>query len=186
VSGIPKEYLYCEDEMRYGTRTDTGRRWMPFGERPVCPMKIGYDFGLLYAAVCPFNGDLFAMFLPNMNIICFDIFQNALLEHIEQKVKAREEVETIAIEQIGLLMDQASCHTAATKVEQIKHLFFPPACPELNPAERFFKELRRALKLRVYHTIEKIEVKIKEILQKYWDNPNLMIKLTNFPCFNTQ
>jgi hypothetical protein len=49
------------------------------------PVKIGYDFGLLFTAICPFDGDLFAIFLPNMSTLCFDIFQNALKEHIEQK-----------------------------------------------------------------------------------------------------
>ena len=66
--------------MRYGTRTEVGRHWMPCGERPVCPVKLGYEFGYLYTAICPYNGDLFAMFLPNMKRTCFDIFAQNLAE----------------------------------------------------------------------------------------------------------
>ena len=62
----------------------------------------------------------------------------------------------------------------------------PPACPELNPAERFFKELRKQLKLRVFQSLQLIEEKIAELLKKYWQNPNTVIKLTNFQYTNTQ
>lgn len=161
--------------MRYGTRTDAGRRWMPQGERPTCLVKIGYDYRLLYTALCPYNGDLFAMFLPNMTAVCFDIFVQNLLEHTKNKVT--------------LLLDRATCHTSYKTQEgqeKLKLIFFPPACPELNPAERFFKELRKELKCRVFEEIEQIENKIKWLLQKYWDKPALIIQTTCFPYFNTQ
>jgi hypothetical protein len=166
--------------MRYGTRTDMGRRWMPQGERPICPVKIGYDFGLLYVALCPNDGDLFAMFLPNMNVLCFDIFQTALVKHVEQKIGKKID------NKMALLLDRASCHTAATENKEIKQVFFPPACPELNPAERFFKELRKELKARVFQTIQLIEIKIEKILKKYWENPKTVVSITKYPYFNTQ
>lgn len=162
--------------MRYGTRTDAGRRWMPHGERPTCRVKIGYDYGLLYTALCPYNGDLFAMFLPNMTAVCFDIFAQNLLKHTQKTTT--------------LLLDRATCHTSYKPQEQeegkLKLIFFPPACPELNPAERFFKELRKELKCRVFEEIEQIETKIKTLLQKYWDKPQLVVQIACFPYFNTQ
>jgi len=134
-------------------------------------------------ALCPFDGDVFAMFLPNMNVLCFDIFQKSLLEHIAQKTnKCIQEMK----KSLALIMDRASCHTAATQREEIKYVFLPPACPELNPAERFFKELRKQLKLRVFQSLQLIEEKIAELLKKYWQNPNTVIKLTNFQYTNTQ
>ena len=172
VKGIAQDQIYCQDEMRYGTRTEAGRRWMPHGERPVCSVKIGYDFGLLYTALCPYNGDLFAMFLPNMKTVCFDIFVKGILEHTQK--------------QTTLLLDRATCHTTAKKVDNLDLIFFPPVCPELNPAERFFKELRKDLKSRVFHKLEDIEQKIQNLLQKYWDDPQLIIHIAYFPYFNTQ
>jgi hypothetical protein len=166
------ECRYFEDEMRYGTRTEMGKRWLPKGERPVCPVKIGYDFGLLYLALCPYNGDIFAMFLPNMDVVCFDIFTQKLQEHVGQKIK--------------LILDRAACHTAATQNEAVELIFLPPACPELNPAERFFKELRKELKIRVFQSIQSIEDKITKMLRKYWDNPKKVVSITSFPYLNTQ
>lgn len=69
-------------------------------------------------ALCPFDGDVFAMFLPNMNVLCFDIFQKSLLEHIAQKTnKCIQEMKKSLV----LIMDRASCHTAATQREEIKY-----------------------------------------------------------------
>lgn len=175
VKGIAQDQIYCQDEMRYGTRTEAGRRWMPHGERPVCSVKIGYDFGLLYTALCPYNGDLFAMFLPNMKTVCFDIFVKGILEHTQKQT-------TLLLDSL----DRATCHTTAKKVDNLDLIFFPPVCPELNPAERFFKELRKDLKSRVFHKLEDIEQKIQNLLQKYWDDPQLIIDIAYFPYFNTQ
>jgi len=157
--------------MRYGTRTEAGRRWMPSGERPVCRVKLGYEFGYLYTAICPYNGDLFAMFLPNMTTACFDVFVQNLAQHAQGNVT--------------LMLDRAKCHTSATDNEQVELLFFPPACPELNPVERFFKELRKELKSKVFHLIEDIEDKIQKLLHKYWQDPQAVVSITRFPYFNT-
>lgn len=143
---------------------------MPCGERPVCPVKLGYEFGYLYTAICPYNGDLFAMFLPNMKRTCFDIFAQNLAEHKKK---------------VTLILDRAKSHTTATQKEDIDFLFLPPACPELNPVERFFKELRKCLKSKVFHLIEDIENRIQSLLNKYWQNPKVLISITLFPYFNT-
>lgn len=39
----------------------------------------------------------------------------------------------------------------------------PAACPELNPVERFFKEIRRQLKNRVFDTLEQAQERIQKI-----------------------
>ncbi len=148
---------------------------MPCSERPCCPVRIGYEFGLLYVALCPYNGDLFAMLLPDMSGLCFDLFRQGLIEHTGQR--------------ITLLLDRASSHTAAKAVAQavaqVEQVFFPPACPELNPVERFFKELRKELKCRVFDTLEQIETRLVALLQQYWLNPKAVVSLTCFPYFNS-
>lgn len=148
-----------------------GKRWMPHGERPVCPIRIGYQFGLLYTAICPYNGDLFAMFLPNMTKDCFELF-------IEEFNKHTQKVTT-------LLLDKATCHTSANSTQQVKFVFFPSASPELNPVERFFKELRKELKCRVFEKLDQIETRIQALLDKYWSSPQLVISLAGFPYFYT-
>lgn len=42
------EDLEFEDEIRVGTRTTLGRKWTPFGVRPMGKQKIGYTLCATY------------------------------------------------------------------------------------------------------------------------------------------
>ncbi len=166
--------------MRYGTRTQLKRRWTPAGHRPSCPVKIAYEFGYLYCAICPFTGDLFCLLLPSMKKICFEIFLGEFDAH-------RRETELAAAQETLLIVDGAGSHqenaigeNALVRLEKL-----PTACPELNPVERFFQEMRKELANQVFETIAAVEEKIKRILEKYWKEPNLIIRLTSFPYINT-
>ena len=73
------------------------------GERPVCPVKLGYEWGYLYVALCPFDGDVFAMFYNGLNKACFDHFLSALDSHI---AKGKQKGKTL------LVGDGATAHTS--------------------------------------------------------------------------
>ena len=161
--------------MRYGTRTALKRRWTPVGQRPECRVKIAYEFGYLYCAICPFTGDLFALLLPSMKKECFEIF----LKEFERQLSPG--AETL------LILDGAGSHQPAVMGENsgLKLQKLPAACPELNPVERFFQELRKELSNQVFETIARIEQKIQELLGKYWSEPNLVVRLTRYPYIDT-
>lgn len=153
------------------------RRWTPCGHRPRCAVKIVYEFGYLYTAICPFTGDLFALMLPTMKKECFEIFVREFEAHLRQRLRQEEkEEETL------LIVDGAGSHQESTLGEaSILHLQkLPPACPELNPVERFFQELRRELSNQIFETTAAVEKKIQEILERYWREPNLIIRLTSY------
>ena len=57
----------------------------------------------------------------------------------------------------------------------------PAASQELNPVERFFEELRKDLADHVFDTIEQVETHITNMLQKYYQNPQVIMQLTQFP-----
>jgi transposase len=57
----------------------------------------------------------------------------------------------------------------------------PPACPELNPVERFFKEVLRHLKNKVFESLELAQTKIEEIVEKISESVPNVISLTCFP-----
>lgn len=86
-----------------------------------------------------------------------------------------------------VIVDGAGSHQAnvlsADSPLRIEKL--PPASPELNPVERFFQELRKALANQVFETVEAIEDKIEQLLQRYWKEPQLIRSLTSFPYINT-
>lgn len=46
----------------------------------------------------------------------------------------------------------------------------PAACPDLNPVERFFEELRKELSNRVFHTLRQEENYLCRLLKKYFDH----------------
>lgn len=117
------EDAYFTDEMRYGTRTHCKRRWTRQGHRPICQVKLGYEWGYLYVAICPFSGDVFAMFFSHLDKTCFSIFLAHLQDHLKQKGKNK-----------GLLIgDGATAHTSQQWQDyELDWQKLPTACPELN------------------------------------------------------
>jgi len=163
--------------MRYGTRTHCKKRWTPQGERPVCPVKLGYEWGYLYVALCPFDGDVFAMFYNGLNKACFDHFLSALDSHI---AKGKQKGKTL------LVGDGATAHTSQDWQERSRFQWHrqPTACPEVNPVERFFEEIRKHT-AKVFGTLEEIEQKITELVNMFIGNPKKVISLTLYPYINT-
>ncbi len=160
--------------MRFGTRTDLKRRWTPQGHRPKTPVRIGYEFAYLYLALCPFNGWLYAIILPYANKETFSLFIKELNQELE--------VDTL------LIADKASFHqSACVENTHLTLTYLPPACPELNPVERLFKEIRRGLANRVFHDLQAAFTTLDHIL-KYWQqHTQQLINLSLFPYIqNTQ
>lgn len=165
--------LFFQDEMRSGNRTELKRRWTPRRHRPVTPVKIGYDFVYLYAALNPYDGELIALLLPNMTNECFECF----MDFFEQQTRIKYGELPIL-----LIADGASNHQARLIHAPNIHLQkLPRACPELNPAERFFEQLRTELSNQILNTIEQVEELLCKILQKYYEQPKLIKSLTLFP-----
>lgn len=167
------EHCYFTDEMRYGTRTDCKRRWTVQGDRPRCPVKLGYDWGYLYVALCPFTGDVFAMLFSHLDKDCFGTFLKGLQQHLQDRGIGKPAL---------LVGDGATAHTSQAWEE---HPAFhwqkqPTACPELNPVERFFRELRRHT-ARLFQTLEEIESKLCQLVQEYISLPQKVINLTAYP-----
>ena len=154
--------------MRVGTRTALKRKWTPTGHRPKGAVKIGYEFSHLFVAIAPFTGQVFAMFLPSLNKACFAVF-------------AREMNQTLS-EQTLLIADRAAAHQQQLLQQtrlQLEKL--PAACPELNPVERFFLELRRQLAFRVFASLEQAQQLVEEKLHYYFQNPQIVSSITLFP-----
>ena len=158
--------------MRYGTRTHSSRRWTRQAQRPVCKIKLGYEWGYLYVAICPFTGDVFPMLLPKLDKECFAIFLDQLSKHLKEKNNAN----------ILLIGDGAAAHTAQ-KWQDIKAIDWcklPTACPELNPVERFFEELRKLTANKVFENLKHIENTIEALVKEYILRPEMVTKLTLF------
>lgn len=160
--------------MRYGTRTHCKRRWTPQGQRPICQVKLGYDWAYLYVALCPFTGDTFAMFFSHLDKACFAKFMECFIQYKKQQ---QQEVSLL------LIGDGATAHTSQDwdNCQQIDWVKQPTACPELNPVERFFEELRRHTSNRVFANKQEVEDKIELLIKQYMDQPKKVRSLTLFP-----
>lgn len=156
--------------MRYGTRTHARRRWSRQGRRPVCPVKLGYEWGYLYVALCPFSGDVFPMLLSHLDKECFSAFARQLEEHVKEA----------GIEKVLLIGDGASAHTSQQWPEyrRLDWVKLPTACPELNPVERFFEELRKGTANRVWESKQQLEEYLQRLVLNCINAPDAVVKLT--------
>jgi transposase len=165
--------IYLEDEMRSGTRTECKQRWAAKGHRPVCKVKLGYTFTYLYAAIAPVSGRLIALLLPDMTKASFSLF----IEHFKKETKAVHGNHPVV-----LIADGAGSHQPQVCQQRgIAFAKLPRACPELNPVERFFEELRKQMSNRVFNTIRQVENCLCRILQKYFDHPQTLVQLCHYP-----
>ena len=110
------------DEARFGRINDVRRCWAPLGIRPVVPFQIVREYTYAYAAVCPFDGAIDALILPDVNT------ESMLLFLHELSWNHRDE-------HIVLILDRACWHTAKGLdiPKNITLYWLPPYRPELNP-----------------------------------------------------
>lgn len=154
--------------MRFGTRTDLGRRWSVKGTKLIGRQHIGYHYGYLSVAINPITGEVKMLILPNMRLESFQVF----LDEFAKAVK----------EEAILITDGAAAHRSrGLKIdEKIKVELLPAYSPQLNPVERFFQEIRRRLKNRVFTTYEEVEKAVIEIAKPFMNAAEQIKKLTCF------
>lgn len=154
------------------------RRWTAKGVRPVGKQNIGYEYGYLYVAINPASGNLFGLILPSMAVESMTVFTREF--RLWLKARGEDEGKTV------LVLDGAGAHRSErVKYGAIEKELLPPYSPELNPVERFFQELRRELKNKVYESYEEVEKAVEEIFRKYLSEPEKVQKLTNFHWLHT-
>ena len=160
------EQFYFHDELRFGTRTDLGRRWTATGVKPGGSQHIGYDYGYLSVAINPLTGDVKMLILPNMTLESFQVFLDEFAQGLE--------------EEAILITDGAAAHRSQSLKpdEKINLELLPAYSPELNPVERFFREIRRRLKNRVFTTYEEVEKAVIEIAKPFMTAKEVIKKLT--------
>lgn len=161
--------VFAMDEARFGLKTFSWRRWCPEGHRPPWTQKQKYQWLWLYAAVEPATGESFCLEMSHVDGECFETF-------LWEMKKAYPE------DPIVLVFDRAGSHRSG-KVQwpdRMAPLFLPPRSPELNPAERWFEELRRRLSNRVFESIEAIQEALEKALRPYWEDKALLQRLTGY------
>ena len=101
------------------------------GVRPLISSEIKREYYYLFGMIEPATGKDFMLELPTLDTAMMQVFMDEF---------AKEDETSLHL----ILMDNASAHTTEKLQvgENIAFIFLPAYAPELNPIERFWKELK--------------------------------------------
>ena len=156
--------------MRYGLISNFRRSWSKVGERTVIDSQQSFDNRYLFSAVSPLSGDSF-------HLSGIDGFDSAAAHVFLLELKKQHPDKMVIV-----VWDNAPCHRPMIhrEIPGLIVLFLPPYSPELNPAERFFEELRKATANQIFKTIDEQEKAIETRLNELADDNNKMKQLLGY------
>jgi DDE superfamily endonuclease len=163
--------LFCQEESRIGLHLPAGRRLTLPGVKPIQVMAPLYQYYWLYAAVEPTTGDACWLELPRLDSICFQLF----LEHF-----SRQYAESLNL----LILDNAPAHIAQALImpANVVLIHLPPYCPELNPIERLWQDLKgrlTGLTATVRRSLSAVREAVEGFIRAY--SPQQLASLTGYP-----
>ncbi|MDF5739986.1 IS630 family transposase [Nostoc sp. S13] len=128
----------CQDEIRIGLKTITGRKITAVGVKPVGVNQWQFKATYLYGIIEPLTGESFFWEFSHFNTDCFQIFLNLVAQHFPDSV-------------LIIQLDNGAFHKAQTSSntkipDNIILLFQPAHSPELNPIEQVWQYIKRRLR----------------------------------------
>lgn len=132
------------------------RRITAKGVRPLISSEIKREYYYLFGMIEPLTGKDFMLELPNLDTAMMQVFLDEF---------AKEDETSLHL----VLVDNASSHTTEKlKVpENIVFIFLPANAPELNPIERFWKELKDWLSDYEPQTLSEARKLVSQVLQSF-------------------
>ena len=156
--------------MRYGLMSNVRRSWSKKGARAVMPTQQMFANRYLYSAVAPITGDNFhLMGLSDMNGMTELLFLGELKkQHPDQ--------------QVVVIMDNAPSHRGKSihEIPGLSVIHLPSYSPELDPAERFFEEVRKSTACRTFIDLAAQEELIAACVKRMGDDTEGMKQLTGY------
>ncbi len=145
------------DEMRLGLWNTVRKAWAPRGVAVTRTTQISRTYTYVAVALNPLTGQLWWAWQANM------------------KSEEMTRIWGTWAEEPGIdgwVWDGAGGHKSGdVQALPAPQVVQPPYAPELNPVERFFQELRRALGDRVYPTLEAKKEALEPILRAWQADP---------------
>jgi transposase len=132
----PDGVVLAMDEMSLYFQATLTRVWCPIGQSPIVRISPDRDHLHYYGALNLRTGQEIALSLPALS----SDHTLHFLDHI---------LTCLPTQPILLLLDRAPWHTAKevqqflTAHPRLDFVFFPPACPDLNPQEHVWKQARQ-------------------------------------------
>lgn len=159
VENIVRPILYFSDEMRYGLMSNMRRSWSKIGERAVLSHQQAFINRYLFSAIAPLTGESFHLLgIDEMDTDAEFVFLTELKKQHPDR-------------HVVVVLDNAPCHRPKRlrSIAGLTLIPLPSYSPELNPAERFFEEIRRATANVVFEGLEPLEATITTAVNG-WSN----------------
>ena len=160
--------VFSQDESRVGLLTIRRRRLTASGIQPVGLIQHVFEWFYVYGAVAPTTGERFFLELPYLNADTFQLFVDAFGHAFPDSLNI-------------LLLDNSGAHTAQhiRWPEHVRCVWLPPYCPELNPIERVWRDLKDTLAWLQFNDLDAQQVYVGDLLQGY--DPPALQALTGYP-----
>lgn len=148
--------VFAQDESRLGLHQDARRRLTACGTKPIQAMRTRYEYFWLYAAVEPATGESLVLEMPGLDAHCFQAFLDEF---------AAAYADTLNV----LVLDGAGAHIsgALTIPENVLPVQLPPYCPELNPVERLWQDLKHRMGWALHESLAAQKACAARILRDY-------------------
>ena len=162
--------VFSQDESRVGLLPVKRRRLTLRGVKPVGRVQYTFESYYLYGAVEPSTGASFFLELPDLDTACFQVF----LTHFAARYADSVNV---------LVLDNGAFHTAQRLriPANVVLLPLPPYSPELNPIERFWRDLKDHLAGTLFEHLRSLKNYVAQLLRSY--TPAALRSLTGYPFF---
>jgi hypothetical protein len=131
------------------------------------PIQLKYEWVYLFVVVEPVSGKLHWCWLKSM-----------------KSSEILSAVGALAKDQLldALIWDGAGSHRdESVRAVDLRQIVLPPYSPELNPAERFFQELRAAIEGQVYPTLAAKIAAVEAELADWDAHPEKVRDLIYYP-----
>ena len=159
-----------QDEARFGRINNLKKCWAPKGIRPEIKSQVVREYTYAYGAFSPKDGTCDFLILPFMNLRCMNIFL--------QELSNRHNGELIM-----LICDGASCHKKESLQipDNIILKTLPPYCPEVNPSENMWDEIREKFFPNIFFdSMDFVEDRLIEACLFYENKPEIVKSITGF------
>ena len=155
--GCLKVKFWSQDEARFGLMPIIRRRITASGVQPIKRAEYNFENFYLYGLTEIFSGEKFFLELPFVNGECFELFMREFLTTSDEQ--------SFHI----IFLDNASFHSknCFQRTENIVFINFPPYSPELNPIERFWRDMKDWLSKKEVSSLSDLSDLIMEKLRSY-------------------
>ena len=160
--------MYFQDESRFGLMTVLRRAITLAGVKPVGAYQHRFIYRYCYSLVDPMEGDLFFTTVPQVNTFYFEFMLREFSLHEPETMKF-------------IFLDKAGYHRAKELQvpENIRLVYLPSSNPELNPVERFWRDMKDKVAFHNFKDEDELEEWITTTVTNY--SKQQVASLTGYP-----